>query len=124
MTAGRAHVLIVEDDPDIREALAEAVRLEGFTVETVDHGVAALKRLRTGSRPDAVLLDYMLPGMTGGEVLAAARAEALLTNVPVILITADMRIAEAVGQTGADLVMLKPVSLDVLFAALERLLAR
>jgi DNA-binding response OmpR family regulator len=99
----RARILIVEDEPNIAEALNFLFQRADFDVEIVKDGAEALKGLRTLSY-SAVILDIMLPGISGFEVLKAIRADPLLKALPVIVLTAkgqanDRKTAEAIGAT-------------------------
>jgi DNA-binding response OmpR family regulator len=108
-----ARILIVEDEPNIVESLRFILERAGFKVEIVSNGTAVLERLR--KRPfAAVVLDVMLPGMNGFDVLGAIRADAELASLPVVVLTAkgqanDRRTAEA---QGASAFITKPFSND------------
>jgi CheY-like chemotaxis protein len=110
-------LLIVDDDDALREALADALALEGFDVECCVHGADALARLRAGLRPDLILLDLMMPVMDGWAFRAAQLTDPALAAIPVVVITAagpleppidarhvlhkPFRIEELVGVVGA-----------------------
>ncbi|HEV3122909.1 MAG TPA: ATP-binding protein [Isosphaeraceae bacterium] len=83
-------LLVVEDDSRSREALSRLLRHVGFTVETAADGPEALESLHR-VRPSLVLLDIMLPGLDGVEVLRRIRAEPALANVPVVLLSGDVQ---------------------------------
>ncbi len=80
-------ILLAEDEPDIARLASFKLEREGFRVSWVQDGPAALERLRT-IRPDLVLLDVMMPGMDGYQVLAAIMADPALSRIPVILLSA------------------------------------
>ncbi len=82
-------VLIVDDHPDTAEILTRLLERTGFETESADSGEAAMTLLRGEERPDAVVLDYMMPGMTGLDVLRAMRNDDRLKDLPVILYSAD-----------------------------------
>ena len=86
----RAHcpVLIVEDDADLREMMAQLLTLEGFHAEAVANGKEALDYLRTGDRPDVILLDLMMPVMDGWEFRRHQREDPQFAEVPVVVLTA------------------------------------
>jgi DNA-binding response OmpR family regulator len=97
----KARILIVEDEPNIVESLSFILRRVGFEVHTVTDGADALDRVR---RQDfqVLLLDIMLPGMNGLDVLKAIRSDHALSALPVVVLTAkgqadDRRTAEAIG---------------------------
>jgi CheY-like chemotaxis protein len=80
-------VLIVEDHKDSREMLEEFLSEEGLTVETAVNGLQALERLRRAPRPDVVLLDLMMPVMTGWDLMARVEQEPSLWGLPVIVVS-------------------------------------
>jgi len=107
----KARILIVEDEPNIVESLSFILGRAGFDVDTVANGIEALDRLRRQSF-SALVLDIMLPGMNGLDVLKTIRADHALTILPVMVLTAkgqasDRRAAEAIG---ADVFVTKPFS--------------
>jgi CheY-like chemotaxis protein len=84
------HVLVVDDDRAIREILADLLAEEGFSVITAGNGQEALDKLRTGTpRPCAILLDLMMPIMSGLQFCAERRRDPALAEIPVIAISAD-----------------------------------
>jgi DNA-binding response OmpR family regulator len=107
-------ILVVDDEPTQREMLAEALEAEGFTIVTAADGRAALLAFRE-SRPDLVLLDLMLPELSGIEVCRIIRAE---SGVPILMLTAkDSELDKVVGlELGADDYVTKPFSLRELIA--------
>jgi two-component system response regulator MprA len=80
-------VLVVDDDEDIRESLAEAIELEGYAVRKAANGVEAIAMMQA-ALPDLLLLDLMMPGMNGWMVLDAMEADRRLARVPVFIVTA------------------------------------
>ncbi|WP_460772222.1 response regulator [Microbacterium sp. GXF7504] len=115
-------VLIVEDEPDIADPLAYLLRREGFEVETVEDGSAALTAFHAHGA-DIVLLDLMLPGLPGTEVCRRLRAE---SSVPIIMLTAkDSEVDIVVGlELGADDYVTKPYSTRQLLARMRAVLRR
>jgi CheY-like chemotaxis protein len=90
MAAAEQHcpVLIVEDDADLREMMAQLLTLEGFRAETVANGRDALEYLRRGDRPEIILLDLMMPVMDGWEFRRRQRADPAVADVPVVVLSA------------------------------------
>jgi DNA-binding response OmpR family regulator len=107
-------ILVVDDEPTQREMLAEALEAEGFTIVTAADGRAALLKFRE-TKPDLVLLDLMLPEMSGIEVCRIIRAE---SGVPILMLTAkNSELDKVVGlELGADDYVTKPFSLRELIA--------
>lgn len=96
-----ARVLIAEDEANIAESLSFILSREGHEVLAVADGEAALRQLR-GELPDLLILDVMLPGLNGFEVLKAIKSDTRLKSLPVIVLTAktqpqDRELAEAIG---------------------------
>lgn len=122
MTEGR-HVLVVEDDDGIRDLLAYKLRTSDYEVTTVDDGADCLDHIEDGLAPDAVILDAMLPGVDGYEVLERLRAHDRHADVPVIMVT-GMGLEDNVVrgfEVGADDYVTKPFSPSELVARLGRL---
>jgi two-component system, OmpR family, response regulator MtrA len=117
-----ARILLVEDDPSIREVTAMGLRASGFTVSTAQDGAEGLERWRV-DRPDLVLLDVMLPRLDGLEVLRAIRREA---TTPVVMLTARADTIDVVVglESGADDYVRKPFEMPELVARLRAALRR
>jgi DNA-binding response OmpR family regulator len=115
-------VLVVEDDPSIRDTLAFNLKKEGYVVTVAQDGVDALAKARE-VQPDLVLLDLMLPELSGLEVCRVLRQE---RDVPIIMLTAkESELDKVVGlQLGADDYITKPFSLRELFARMTAVLRR
>jgi len=117
---GRGVVLVVDDDPDICESVADLLVGVGFHVITAGDGAQALSIIERDGRPDAMLLDLMMPGMSGWDFLAyRSRSEALL-GIPVIVTSA------ADFTMGPDVVAFlpKPFDPEKLILALRALMPR
>jgi two-component system response regulator MprA len=116
-------VLVVDDEPAVADAVARALRLEGYVVSTVGEGLAALGELERG-RPDALVLDVMMPRMDGLEVARELRARGDM--LPILMLTARDSIGDRVAglDAGADDYLVKPFALEELLARLRALLRR
>ena len=101
--------LIIEDDEDLADIFAEALRGVGFEVEQVADGKTAQERLNSGTLPFLILLDMHLPHISGGELLTNMKQDERFANTIMILTTADARMGEAYSDQ-ADFVMIKPIS--------------
>ncbi len=115
-------ILVVDDEPTLRETLAEALEGDGFRVITAADGREALLRFRE-HRPDLVVLDLMLPELSGVEVCRILRQEA---GVPILMLTAkSSEIDKVLGlELGADDYVTKPFSLRELIARIHAVLRR
>lgn len=101
--------LIIEDDEDLTDIFAEALRGVGYEVEHVADGKIAQERLKSGTAPFLILLDMHLPHISGGELLTKMKRDERFANTIIILTTADARMGEAYSDQ-ADFVMIKPIS--------------
>src|SRR4051794_15472510 len=117
-------ILLVEDDFDVREALAETLREEGYTVDCACDGEEALQYLRGGGRPGLILLDLMMPRMSGSEFRMVQRVDPALSHLPVVLLSADSRMEDKARVLHADGAIRKPIDLGELLATIERLRPR
>jgi two-component system response regulator RegX3 len=114
-------VLIVDDETDIADTVEAVLRSEGFRVITASDGPQALDALRR-ERPDLVLLDYEMPGMTGTEVCGRIRRTKTERRVPVLLATAAM--IDLSQLADADGFLVKPYQREVLLGFVTRLVQR
>ena len=117
MTKATQRVMIVDDDPDIRETLAELLHDEGFDVATAANGVEALDLLASGPLPNVILLDMMMPVMNGFEFRLAQKMAEELAPIPVLIITAGAD--HRAGEMDAAAVLRKPLNLPRLLEAIR-----
>jgi phosphate regulon transcriptional regulator PhoB len=119
------HVLVVEDEPDIRDLIVLHLTRDGFRCRTAGNGADALTEVRTAT-PDLVVLDLMLPGLGGLEVCRRLRAEPVTASLPIIMLTAKAdEVDRVVGlELGADDYVVKPFSPKELVARVRAVLRR
>jgi DNA-binding response OmpR family regulator len=127
-TSMSAMILVVDDDPVQRRLLTEMIKRSGYIAEAYDNGADALKRVQDRTLPpvDAMVLDLVMPGMSGIEVLNDIRGGRETADLPVIMLTGRSDSAAAVEAlaAGADDHVAKPVDFDVLAARIDRVIDR
>ncbi len=106
-TADVTSVLVVDDDPSVRAVLTALLEADGLEVRAVEDGHAALRALRL-QRPDCVLLDARMPGLSGLDVLALIRSADGGLDLPVVMLTGDDGAAWDAWTSGVDLFVTKP----------------
>ena len=115
-------ILVVDDDDDIRELLAEFLQDEGYRVMTARNGSDALTQLRAGgTRPCLILLDLMMPVMNGFEFLEAFRRDPALALIPVAVVSAHGELGPAERSAIAAPILRKPLALTTLLELIGRL---
>lgn len=121
----KRRVLVVDDERDLVELVAYNLKQNGYDVAVAFDGRSALAAVAK-ERPDLVLLDVMLPGLSGTEVASRLRADAATATLPIVMLTAKAdEVDQVVGLTvGADDYITKPFSTKVLLARIEALLRR
>ncbi len=117
------HILVAEDDEQVRRSVERALRLEGYQVSTAGDGTAALEAVDR-HRPDALVLDVMMPAADGLAVCRRMRARG--DRTPVLMLTARAAVEDRVAglDAGADDYLVKPFALEELLARLRALLRR
>lgn len=117
MSESQVRVLVVDDNEGMRENLAEALTIEGYAVAVASDGEAALTRLAEDPLPRVVLLDLMMPGMSGADVLGRIREDPRLDGVRVVMTTGAS--GARARAPGADAILMKPFGVRELLAALR-----
>lgn len=118
-------VLLIEDEPNIIEAVRFILNRDGWTVETHSDGSDAVDRVRK-SAPDVVILDVMLPGKSGFDILRELRADPQSAELPVLMLTArgQTKDREMAERAGVSLYMTKPFSNSDMLEAVRTLATR
>ena len=114
------HVLVVEDESPIRAMLAELLQHEGYAVIEAGNGREALDRLRE-KRPDLIILDLMLPGMSGWEFLDQSREQRDRANIPVVILSAIEGRADYPSTLGVAAWFTKPLDVSRFLSSVEQL---
>jgi CheY-like chemotaxis protein len=123
MTAGAATVLVVEDNLDIAENLAEILAQEGYACWCAPTADAAVRRLAAEPRPpDAILLDLRMPGMTAVDFVSLLKGRPSWSRIPVVLVTAALE-ADVPPELEVDEVIFKPFQLPELLEVLNAVVA-
>lgn len=113
-------ILIVEDDPDISEALRDILCDEGYQAEAVGDGQAALNYLRSSPTPAVILLDWNMAPMSGPQFLAEVAKETVLPKIPIVLLSADVGVADKAKNPLVVAYLTKPINLETLFEIIAR----
>jgi CheY-like chemotaxis protein len=126
MTGQECHnvVLVVEDDLDVRQAIAEVLEDNAYHPVEVSNGLEAIETLRacgTGRKPCLILLDIMMPVMDGREFLLRQRQDPDMSDIPVVVLSAHASLDEPSPDLQADGYLRKPVRAETLLSAVRRL---
>ena len=113
-------LLVVDDDHDIRLSLQDVLEVEGYRVITASSGREALEFLHQGLRPELILLDLMMPDISGWEFRAQQRMEPELASIPVVIVSGQGLSAHDVAELGVAGYLPKPVDLDTLLSTVAR----
>ncbi|MCP3142550.1 response regulator [Pyxidicoccus xibeiensis] len=117
--AGAPVVLVVDDDPDILEALSEILEAEGFEIRRARNGKEALERLEP-EPPNLILLDLMMPVMDGWEFAQRMRQKPTVADIPIIVLSADRNVGSKAADIGAVGHLAKPFELNDLLDMVRR----
>ena len=118
LQAGLYSVLVVEDDMHIREGLCALLQTQGFSVSAAKDGQEALDLLQGGMRPNLLLVDLLLPRVTGWDLLKYMHGDPDLRTIPAIIVTAEPKDRDDII---ADEIFIKPVDVSRLLDSVRRL---
>ena len=107
------HILLIEDEPDLRETLKELLEMLGFTVQTAANGREGLNKLASAGDPCLIMLDLMMPVMDGWQFLETLKNHPLHGQIPLIAVSAAVDVVEIQAQCGCRSLS-KPVDIDML----------
>jgi DNA-binding response OmpR family regulator len=113
-------LLVVEDDHDILLSLQDALEMEGYCVATARSGREGLEALKDGLRPELILLDLMMPEVSGWAFRAVQRSDAEFASIPVIVVSGQGLSAQDVAELGVAGYLPKPLELDELLSTVAR----
>jgi CheY-like chemotaxis protein len=114
------YVLLVEDDPDIRELVLEAFQIMNVEARSASCGSEAIQALQTHGKPAVVLLDLMMPKTDGVWFCIERRKYPQYDDVPVVILTADSRIESKAKELAVDGFLRKPVTIDDLMSTVNK----
>jgi CheY-like chemotaxis protein len=114
-----AHILVVDDDPDLRRSLVEVLQDQGYAVSCATNGEEALEALQ-GAPPNAILLDLTMPVMDGWTFRRHQQDDPRLAGIPTVLITASYSDARSVASLGAEAFLAKPFEVSDLTETLRQ----
>jgi CheY-like chemotaxis protein len=121
MTAvSNKHVLLVEDDPELREALAQVLSDEGYRLSGVRNGLEAIRSLRDGDRPGVILLDLSMPVVNGWEFRIHQKRTPSMADIPVVVITAGHYSRDEIAWLEPADFLQKPIDLQRLLDTVRR----
>ena len=125
MNSSPLNVLVVDDEPDLRDLIEYNLIQSGHTVQTANDGLDALECIQNHI-PDLIVLDVMMPGLTGIQVAKRLRSEAQTSSIPIIMLTAKAQEAHELEglDAGADDYITKPFSMPILIARIQTLARR
>jgi len=119
-THAPCRILVVEDDCDVLDAIAETLREDGHEVTTAENGAQALAALGSDPLPHVILLDLMMPVMNGTEFLRAQRQDPRLASIPVVILSGDGAMPSKAQALGIDDFLTKPIRGSALLQRVAR----
>jgi DNA-binding response OmpR family regulator len=120
LTLALKRVLVVDDEATIRELITDALREAGFAVDAASNGAEALRTME-GNRPDAIVLDLMMPQLDAQGFVELLRLNTAFDGIPILVVTAAYAAVDAAERLGAQACLTKPFELDELVALVSQL---
>jgi CheY-like chemotaxis protein len=114
-------ILVVDDEPTIRELVADALREAGYRIDTAGNGAQALQTMQSRV-PHAIVLDLMMPQLDASGFVELARLNPRFASIPILVVTAAYGAHDAAAQIGASACLTKPFELDALVNAISDLI--
>jgi DNA-binding response OmpR family regulator len=111
MQSKRKKILVIDDEPDILEFLQELLEHEGYAV-TITDKAEYVENLRAGDSPDLILIDVLLSGKDGRDIVKRLKSQEATRNVPVIMFSAHLNAEKSARKAGADDFVAKPFEMD------------
>jgi CheY-like chemotaxis protein len=121
VTAGRREVMVIDDDPDVRDMIGIILSGRGIDAVGEGDGATALEHLRQGALPSLILLDLMMPRLSGADFLREVRRDPRLGGIPVVVLSGDNEAVKISEALGVGCCLRKPVELDDLIDVVSRL---
>ena len=118
-----SHILVVDDDSAIRDVVTDILQMSDYRVRTATNGAEALESIRA-ERPALILLDLMMPVMSGWEFMRRSRGLRVGAKVPVIVMSAAPEAVRAANELGAQAYLSKPFDMDTVLDLIDRLAKR
>lgn len=122
LEASRPQVLVVDDDPAITSLVAHAVSDAGYRVDVANNGYEALNKIMA-EPPDLLLIDLMMPSLTGEDVVARWRKQREASGMRIVAMSAYLHLRQRAAQLALDGILHKPFDLDDLLATVRRCLS-
>jgi CheY-like chemotaxis protein len=114
-------IMVVDDDPDLRASLVDALQLAGYDVDSAPDARSALLRMRV-NKPDVLVTDVVMPRVDGWALMRSCRADPLLADLRVLVMSGAWRMHDIAQQQGVDAFLLKPFSRATMVQEVKRVL--
>ena len=123
MSAGDRTILVVEDDPDCLEAVADVLEFDGYATVLARNGLEALRYLETNPPPDLILLDVVMPVMDGAAFVREQQSRPSLRSIPTVLLSARRDLPQGATELAVTGSIPKPIQMDDFLTTIGNLIA-